>query len=105
MMPTSNRQPVKPRALRPGDTVGIVAPASNVKQADLESGCRVLRSVGYKPFYLDSILDRDLYFAGSAARRARELEEMFERDDVRGIVCARGGYGSNYLLKELDLTK
>src|SRR5215475_7259035 len=96
---------IKPRALRPGDTIGIVAPASNVKQADLEAGCEALRKAGYKPFYFDSILQRDLYFAGSAERRARELEEMFERDDVHAIVCARGGYGSNYLLRELDWEK
>ncbi len=49
--------------------------------------------------------DRDLYFAGTVERRARELEEMFARDEVRAILCARGGYGSNYLLKELDLKK
>jgi muramoyltetrapeptide carboxypeptidase len=30
---------------------------------------------------------------------------MFERDDIRAIVCARGGYGSNYLLNALDLGK
>ncbi len=57
-----------------------------------------LRRAGYQPFYFDSILDQDLYFAGSVERRARELEEMFARDEVRAIVCARGGYGSNYLL-------
>jgi muramoyltetrapeptide carboxypeptidase len=54
---------------------------------------------------LFTILDRDLYFAGSVKRRARELEEMFARDEVRAIVCARGGYGSNYLLDALDLSK
>ncbi len=96
---------VKPPALRPGDTVGIVAPASNVKRADLEAGCEGLRHAGYRPFYFDSILEQDLYFAGSAMRRARELEEMFAREDVRAIVCARGGYGSNYLLEVLDLAK
>ena len=104
-MSSTNPQRVKPRALRPGDTVGIVAPASNVKKAELEAGCEALRSAGYRPFYLDSILEKDLYFAGSATRRARELEEMFTREDVRAIVCARGGYGSNYLLEELDLEK
>lgn len=104
MRPT-NVQPVKPPALRPGDTIGIVAPASNVNQAELESGCEALRRAGYRPFYFDSILERDLYFAGSAQRRARELEEMFERDDIRAIVCARGGYGANYLLKDLDLAR
>jgi len=101
-MPSPSRQLVKPPALRPGDTIGIVAPASNVKQADLVAGCAALRQAGYKTFYLDSILDRDLYFAGTAARRLRELEEMFEREEVRAILCARGGYGANYLLRDLD---
>lgn len=96
---------LKPPALRPGDTVGIVAPASNIKQAELEAGCEALRRAGYLPFYFDSILEQDLYFAGSTQRRARELEEMFVRDDVRAIICARGGYGSNYLLEALDLEK
>lgn len=104
-MPASTRQLVKPPALRPGDTIGIVAPASNVKQSELEAGCEALHRAGYKPFYLDSILQRDLYFAGTATRRARELEEMFARDEVRAIICARGGYGANYLLQELDLAK
>jgi muramoyltetrapeptide carboxypeptidase len=99
------RQLVKPPALRPGDTIGIVAPASNVNRADFEAGCAALRAAGYQTLYLDSMLDRDLYFAGSAARRARELEEMFTRDDIRAIVCARGGYGANYLIEELDLAK
>lgn len=104
-MPSRNLQPVKPAPLRPGDTIGIVAPASNINQAELESGCESLRRAGYSPVYSDSIFERDLYFAGSPQRRARELEEMFERDDIRGIICARGGYGANYVLKHLDLSK
>jgi muramoyltetrapeptide carboxypeptidase len=96
---------IKPPALQSGDIVGIVAPASNVKLDDLEAGCAALRELGYKPFYFDSILERDLYFAGSATRRARELEDMFTRDEVRAIICARGGYGSNYILDILDLNK
>jgi muramoyltetrapeptide carboxypeptidase len=96
---------IKPRALRPGDKVGIVAPASNVNRESLEAGCNGLRRAGYEPFYFESILDRDLYFAGSVERRARELEDMFARDDVRAIICARGGYGSNYLPLTLDPKK
>jgi muramoyltetrapeptide carboxypeptidase len=110
MPSASHNSRIKPRALRPGDKVGIVAPASNVKREILEAGCDGLRRAGYEPFYFESILERDLYFAGSAERRARELEDMFTRDDIRAIVCARGGYGSNYLLparglKTIDLKK
>lgn len=102
---TSHNLPIKPRALRSGDKVGIVAPASNVKRELLEAGCDGLRRAGYEPFYFESILDRELYFAGSVERRARELEDMFIRDDIRAIVCARGGYGSNYLPPILDPAK
>jgi muramoyltetrapeptide carboxypeptidase len=96
---------IKPPALQPGDTVGIIAPASNIKRELLEAGCEALRKLGYKPFYLHSILEKNLYFAGSVERRARELDEMFSRDDVRAIICARGGYGANYLLESLNLEK
>jgi muramoyltetrapeptide carboxypeptidase len=96
---------LKPRPLHIGDTVGIVAPASNIRKDDLLAGCEALRRAGYKPFYFDSILDKDLYFAGSVEHRLRELQDMFDRDDVHAILCARGGYGANYLLEKLDVRK
>jgi len=105
-MPQNPAKPrIKPPALLPGDPVGIVAPASNIQPAMLQAGVEALHKLGYKPVYLGSIFDRDLYFAGTLDRRAKELEEMFVRDDVRAILCARGGYGSNYLLSKLDPQK
>jgi len=105
MSSPSEKSRIKPRALRKGDKVGIVAPASNIKREHLEAGCDELRRLGYEPVYSESILERDVYFAGSVERRARELEDMFLRDDIRGIICARGGYGSNYLLPVIDMRK
>ena len=105
MQPEPQTARAKPPALQPGDTVGIIAPASNIQRDLLEKGCATLRELGYTPFYFDSIFEQDLYFAGSVERRARELEEMFTRDEVRAIICARGGYGSNYLLRELNPQK
>jgi muramoyltetrapeptide carboxypeptidase len=103
-MPTPRQVPrIKPPALHPGDSVGIVAPASSFKREEFEAGCDALRRMGYAPVFDESIFAHDLYFAGSVERRARELEKMFAREDVRAILCARGGYGSNYLLPELHL--
>ena len=101
----SHTSRIKPPAIRRGDRVAIVAPASSFNRADFDMGCDALRSMGYEPVFSKSIFDRDLYFAGSAERRAHELEEMFAREDVKGIICARGGYGSNYLLPLLDINK
>ena len=99
----SPRDILKPLPLRRGDTVGIVAPASNIQRESLDAGVVQLRKLGYGVVLGDSVDERDLYFAGSAEARARDLHQMFERDDVRAILCARGGYGSNYLLPLLDL--
>lgn len=94
---------LRPAALRPGDTLGIIAPSGVIDRDALEAGRAWLVRKGFRPFYLPSILDRDMYFAGSAARRLDELHEMFSRPEVKAIICARGGYGGNYLLPNLDL--
>jgi muramoyltetrapeptide carboxypeptidase len=91
--------------LRPGDTIGIVAPASNIDEKALRQGARNLQHLGYEPVFLNSILERDIFFAGSAERRAAELDAMFENDDLRAVLCARGGYGSNHVLPLLDIWK
>ncbi|HVZ60441.1 MAG TPA: LD-carboxypeptidase [Terriglobales bacterium] len=94
---------LKPPPLRPGDKVAIVAPASNIKRDALELGYRRLRQLGYHPVFEEAIFEQDLYFAGSAQRRVDELHRAFANPEVRAILCARGGYGSNSLLPLLDL--
>jgi muramoyltetrapeptide carboxypeptidase len=96
---------IRPMALRSGDRIGIIAPASNVKPDLLEAGCAGLRRLGYEPVYSPGILDRDLYFAGPVERRLREIEEMLANHDIRAMICARGGYGSNYLLERVLFEK
>jgi muramoyltetrapeptide carboxypeptidase len=76
-MALSTSPRIKPPALRPGDTIGIVAPASNIKRGDLNAGCEALRSAGYRPFYFDSILEQDRYFAGANyLLQALDLEKI-----------------------------
>jgi muramoyltetrapeptide carboxypeptidase len=96
---------IRARALQRGDKIGIIAPASNIQREMLEKGIAGLRQMGYEPVFLPSIFERELYFAGSVERRLRELEEMLERSDVAAMICARGGYGTNYLLPRLDFQK
>ena len=96
-------EPLKPAALQPGDRIGIVAPASNVDAAHLKAGIDALEKMGYVPLHQPGVLDQDLYFAGTTHRRIREFHEMFKRDDIKAVLCARGGYGANYLLPHLDL--
>src|SRR5450432_2563458 len=94
---------LRPATLRRGDEVGIIAPAGPIDADALEAGCAWLMRKELQPVYVPSILDREMYFAGSVARRVDEFHEMFSRKDVKAIICARGGYGCNYLLPKIDL--
>jgi muramoyltetrapeptide carboxypeptidase len=98
----ANTKMIRPPALRKGDKVGLLAPASSFSRGDFLSGCDRLREMGYEPVYAQDIFDRDIYFAGTAERRTREFHELWQREDVAALICVRGGYGSNYLLEKLD---
>ncbi|HUO61378.1 MAG TPA: LD-carboxypeptidase [Candidatus Acidoferrales bacterium] len=95
-------QPILPAALRPGDRIGVVAPAGPADENALRAGADALRALGYDVVFGESVFAREGYFAGTNDARARDLIGMFERDDVHAIFCARGGYGSNYLLPALE---
>jgi muramoyltetrapeptide carboxypeptidase len=94
---------IKPPALRQGDKIGLIAPASSFNHEAFLRGCDRLRQMGYEPVYAENIFDRDIYFAGSAERRTQELHDYW-RDDIAALICVRGGYGSNYLLEKLDFS-
>jgi muramoyltetrapeptide carboxypeptidase len=96
-------QPVKPPALRPGDALRILSLASPVDETRLERGCGELVRLGYA-VQMDraSVLAREGFFAGSKSSRVEALKEAICEAASRAIFCARGGYGSNYLLDSLQ---
>jgi len=92
---------IKPKALKAGDTIGIVAPASNIKKDLLEQGCRELESLGFKTYFRSDIISSFRYFSGSRERRLGEFLEMLSSPDIHAIFCARGGYGSGHLIPSI----
>jgi muramoyltetrapeptide carboxypeptidase len=94
--------PLKPPALRPGDTIRVLSLASPVQIDHLQKGCEELVRLGYAPETDGArVLASEGFFAGSAADRLAALEEAFRETSSRAIFCSRGGYGSNYLLDGL----
>jgi len=92
----------KPRALRRGDRIAVVAPASPFAREAFEAGLSELRSLGFEPVYDDTVFDRDGYVAGSAEARARAFRTAWEDPSIAALVAARGGYGSIHVLPLLD---
>jgi muramoyltetrapeptide carboxypeptidase len=94
---------VKPKRLAPGDTLGLVLPASAEFQADdISLAVDQMQALGFKVKIGAHAYDRHGYFAGRDRDRAADLNAMFADDSVAGIVCYTGGWGSPRVLPLLD---
>lgn len=94
----------KPRALRAGDRVAIVAPASPFDRDEFERGVQELGALGFEPAYEASVFARTGYVAGTPRLRADALMRAWSDPTIAAIVAARGGYGSVQMLPLLDRT-
>ncbi len=95
---------VKPRALRPGDTIGFVAPAGPLDEQRMNLARKRLEERGFKVTQAEDIYRSHDYLAGSDARRAEELMAAFRDDDIDAIFPGTGGYGVMRMLSGLDFT-
>lgn len=95
-------KPTRPPRLKPGDTIGIVAPAGAFDQEIFAQGLCALQSMGFLTRVPEEIFDKTGYLAGSDAQRARLLNQLFEDPYVQAIVCARGGFGCLRILPLID---
>ncbi len=89
-------------ALQPGDCIGIVAPASCMDREDFAAGIEELKGLGYRLKIGRSCRAMYGYFAGSDDLRAADINRFFLDDEVKAIICMRGGYGAARILDKLD---
>ena len=95
---------LRPRAAAVGVKTAVLSPASTPDPAKIARGVEALRTLGFLPVEAPHMLTRGpLYFAGTVEQRLLDLHAAFADDSIRVLFATRGGYGSNYLLEELDM--
>ena len=94
----------RPSRVRPGDTVGVVAPSGVVDSERLSRGIAVLAGMGFEVRAGAAVAQRAGYLAGSDRDRLADLQGMLDDPSVRAIFCARGGYGSQRIVPYVDWT-
>ena len=93
----------KPMRLHPGDTVGLIEPASNSDDAfDLTLVEEAMIGLGLKPKRAAHLFEKFGYLAGPDKDRAADVNAMFADKDVKAIFAVRGGWGCARLLPYLD---
>lgn len=104
----ARRRPLRPRMLRPGDTVALIAPSSPIYRnnetpaAIIQRARRKLHEAGLRTVVGEHAHDAYGYLAGHDNDRARDIMAAFTDPNVDGIICLGGGYGSPRLLDMLD---
>ena len=92
-----------PKALQPGDCIGIIAPASQIQEKDaLEQGISILKEMGFEVRLPRSLWPGTGYLADTDSNRALEFHKMWADPEISALLAVRGGFGSLRLLPFLD---
>lgn len=95
--------PTLPPRLQPGDTLGILAPASAPPDPNsLDRAVAALEKLGFRIRLAPNVRKRWGFLAGGDRERASDLMRLFADPKVNAILCVRGGYGTARLLPLLD---
>lgn len=94
---------IKPPMLKAGDLVGMVAPASNAYELEeIAIAKENIEQYGFRVALGKYVSAQYGYLAGTDQQRAEDLNEMFRRSDIKGIMTFAGGYGCSRILPLLD---
>jgi len=93
---------IKPKKLKIGDTIGIIAPAGAVDRDLVLKAKKFFENCGYNVKLGKHIFNTDNYMAGKDNERLYDLHNAFSDKEINAIICARGGYGALRLVNLID---
>jgi muramoyltetrapeptide carboxypeptidase len=94
---------IAPPLLKPGDSIGIVAPARKIMGEQIEKSLEVFQSWGLKVVIGKHVFSNSHpYLAATDEERLHDLQSFINDKNIAAIICARGGYGSTRILDALN---
>ena len=93
---------IKPKKLKPGDTIAVIAPAGELDREKTENAITYFEKQGYKISRGKNLYKQQNYLAGSDEERLEDLHNAFRDRTIDAIFCARGGYGSLRLISTIN---
>src|SRR6266700_845111 len=95
-----------PPYLQPGDTIGIVCPAGYMAREKAQTCVNVLLEWGYAVKTGKTLGGTsDNYFSGTDKERLNDFQQMLDDDEVKAILCARGGYGISRIIDSISFKR
>lgn len=93
---------IKPKRLKAGDTVGLIAPAGYVDDEEFDEAVRNIENLGFKVKTGKNTRKRYNFLAGTDKERLEDLHWAFGDAEIKAVWCIRGGYGVTRILPNID---
>jgi muramoyltetrapeptide carboxypeptidase len=95
-----------PPYLQKGDTIGIVCPAGYMAAEKVQTCINTLQEWGYQVKIGKTVgSDSQTYFSGTDEERLADFQQMLDDDEVKAVLCGRGGYGTGRIIDQIDFKK
>lgn len=94
-----------PTKLKKGDTIGVIAPSNYIEKDDLEyinASIALMEASGFKVKFGKYVFENTLGYGTSPEKRAADINWAFKDDEVKAIMCVKGGEDSNTTLDYID---
>ena len=99
---SKSKKIVTPEGLRPGDKIGVTAPAGMVNIEAFHQGIDMLRTLGFRVVIPEDLFSPSSFLAGTDGHRAHIFNQIFEMKEIKAVFCARGGFGAMRILPLID---
>lgn len=95
----------RPPFLKKGDKIAILSTAKRISSQEIEFAVNWLKNIGLVPIIGDTIDAISNQFAGDDEFRANDFQLALDQSDIKAILFARGGYGTNRVIDKIDWTR
>jgi len=95
---------ITPSYLRPGDTIGIIAPARHIAENEISGFLELVVSWGLKYKTSKHVFGKYFQYSGTDRERAYDFQQMLDDPEIKALICVRGGYGSIRILRYIDFS-
>ena len=96
---------ITPPSLQKGDTIAIISTARKISREELQPAVDEITRRGYKVQFGTNLFKEDHQFSGTDQQRAADLQSCLDDENIKAILCARGGYGTVRIIDQIDFSK
>ena len=94
-----------PPYLKQGDTIGMICPSGCMPMEKMQKCIDTLQLWAFKVNQGKTLGTQCNYFSGTDEERLTDLQSMLDDENVKAIMCARGGYGLSRIIDDINFEK